>query len=585
MAVKYGSDLISDLLQEYEIPFAALNPGSSFRGLHDSLVNYGKNRPELIQCTHEEIAVQIAHGYSKATGKPMAAILHNLVGLLHGAMAIYYAYIDRAPVMILGATGPVEVARRRPYIDWIHTAAQQGDAIRDYVKWDYQPTGPSDVVASFARAYRIATSQPQGPTYLCYDAGYQEDEFDEAELNALIDPAMQAGSAQPTRFHGDPAALDHIADLLVNAKRPVLAASQVGRSHEAVAALIELAELLGAPVVEGGEGERMSFPTVHPLNALGLGGTVLPEADVVLALDVRHLNRKITSLNKVTRITESLLGKNCRVLEIGLGDLGIGSWSQEFGPVQSVELSVIADTSTAIPELVARVRARQSAEQSASAKERFEVQAARQREIRAGWKEEALRRMDEQPIATSSFVHEIGEAISGTDWVLTANTVHDWARRLWPIERPDQHPGGSLGTATQFGISLGVALAYRGTDRLVVDIQPDGDLLFDTGAMWTAAYHKIPLLTVMFNNRAYYNDWEHQILMAKTRGRDERMAYLGMEIDKPAPDFAGIARSFGWYAEGPIENSHDIRDAVRRAREIVLTEQRPALVDIVTQHQ
>src|ERR671934_430775 len=196
---KYGSDLIVDLLQRYEIPYVALNPGSSFRGLHDSLVNYGANKPEIILCPHEEIAVSIAHGYAKATGRPMAAAVHDVVGLLHAAMTIYYANVDRCPVLVLGATGPLDRTKRRPYIDWIHTALLNGNAVRDYTKWDDQPATVADFPASFGRAYRIATTEPCGPVYLCYDAGLQEQ-----KLERPIDVSEVAAGGGPPPPPGAP---------------------------------------------------------------------------------------------------------------------------------------------------------------------------------------------------------------------------------------------------------------------------------------------------------------------------------------------------------------------------------------------
>ena len=176
---KWQSDVIVDLIKRYKFPYITMNPGASFRGLHDSLVNYGNNDPPMLLCQHEEIAVQIAHGYAKASGKPMAVILHNLVGLLHATMAIYYAYIDRVPIFIMGATGPMDEGKRRPHIDWTHTALVQGNAVRDYVKWDYQPTAIEGVPESFARAYSIMTTEPQGPIYMCYDAALQETRADQ----------------------------------------------------------------------------------------------------------------------------------------------------------------------------------------------------------------------------------------------------------------------------------------------------------------------------------------------------------------------------------------------------------------------
>ena len=171
---RWQSDIIVDLIKQYDFPYIALNPGASYRGLHDSLVNYGENKPEMLLCNHEKIAVQIAHGYAKASGKPMIAIVHNVVGLLHAPMGIYYAYIDRSPVFIIGATGPMDEKLRRPFIDWIHTAFAQGDVVRGFTKWDYQPGSIHGVPDSFARAYSIMMSEPQGPVYMVYDSAMQE---------------------------------------------------------------------------------------------------------------------------------------------------------------------------------------------------------------------------------------------------------------------------------------------------------------------------------------------------------------------------------------------------------------------------
>ena len=174
------------------------------------------------------------------------------------------------------------------------------------------------------------------------------------------------------------------------------------------------------------------------------------------------------------------------------------------------------------------------------------------------------------------------DAIKGEDWVLTAGTLDEWARMLWDFDKPYRHPGKSLGTATQFGISLGVALAHRDKKRVVVDLQPDGDLMFDAGAMWVAAKHRIPLLVVMYNNRAYYNDWEHQIRMAKLRGTPVERAHIGMDMSDPDPDFASMAKSMGWYAEGPIDKPKDVAAALRRAIAKVKAGT-PALLDTITQ--
>jgi acetolactate synthase-1/2/3 large subunit len=572
---RYGSDVVVDLLKHFDIPFAALNPGASYRGLHDSLVNYGGNvMPEMILCQHEEIAVGMAHGFAKASHLPMAAIVHDVVGLLHSCMAIYYAYIDRAPILVLGATGPMNEAKRRPRIDWIHTANVQGNAVRDYTKWDDQPASVDGIPTSFARGYRVAMTEPQGPVYLCYDAQLQEDPLDRPI------PLPTDGSAKlPTRMAADPAALDHLTSLLLKAERPVILAEYVGRDFGAVTDLIRLAETLAIPVVD--VRARHNFPTTHPLNMTHTN--VLDDADLLLALDVRDLERPTTRLESATRRVESRLPADCVFAEIGFADLELSSWSMDYGRYQETQLSILADTSLAVPALVDLVseRVANDARKQASIASRRADISLRHASARARWQQEAREDWDATPMTTGRLALEVWDAIKDEDWVLTANTLRDWVTKLWDIDLPYRHPGEALGTATQIGISLGVALAHKGTGRLVVDIAPDGDLMFDAGALWVAAKHEIPMLVVMFNNRAYYNDWEHQIRMARVRGTPPERANIGMDMRGPAVHFAGLARSMGWYAEGPIEDGRQLGPALHRAIAQV-KEGKPALIDSIT---
>ncbi len=577
---RYGSDLIVDLMQRYDIPYVALNPGSTFRGLHDSLVNYGGNRPEIILCQHEKIAVQIAHGYAKATGRPMAAIAHDTVGLLHATNGIYYAYLDRAPIMLMGATGPMDTSRRRPNIDWIHTSILQSMPIRDYVKWDNQPFGSRDVVDSFARAYRVATQQPQGPVYLCYDVSFQEDELEEEFV--LPDPNKTGAG---TMFHADPAALDQLADWLVGARQPVLIAGYMGRHKPSFYTLVELAEATGAAVID--QRNRFNFPTDHPLNISGAQGPILREADVVIGLDVKDIFGSLNRVDMSNRTSSSILSSNAKVAEIGLRDVAISKWSEEFQQLMPVDLQVIADTASALPELLTRVRSRMANDPEAQARvrERTATIGRAHDEARKRWAEDAKKDWDASPMPTARLASEVSEAIKGQDYVLAgANAVVNWLLRLNSVDKPERFIGSALGTATQIGIGLGVALAYKGTGKLVVNIQPDGDLMFDAGALWTAAQSKIPMLVVMHNNHAYYNDWAHQIHIAEDRERPPENAWIGQAINDPAPDFAGLARSMGWYAEGPFESGEGVQEALQRAIKEVQAG-RPALVDTVTQFQ
>jgi acetolactate synthase-1/2/3 large subunit len=566
---RWASDVIVDLMHRYELPYAALNPGASYRGLHDSMVNYGENRPVMMLCQHEETAVQIAHGYAKASGKPMIAILHNLVGLLHANMAVYYAYADRAPVFIIGATGPMDETKRRPRIDWIHTALVQGEAVRAYTKWDYQPTVIDGVPESFARAYSVMMTEPRGPIYMCYDAWLQEQPL---EHEVALPP--EASSKVPSPLGPDPAALQRAADMLLAAKRPAIIAEYVGREPAGFHALVELAETLGAPVYD--VNARLNFPSRHPLN-LSLVKDVFREADLILCLDTRDWERPTTELVSTTREVNSLVPKGCKWIDIGFGDLELSSWAMDYQRMSHADLRILADTTLAIPALTRLLKGRVT-KNAAWTKTVADLRGKAHKQ----WQEEARQDWDASPITLPRLATEVWNAIKSEDWVLTAGTLDDWARQIWDFDRPYRHPGKSLGTATQIGISLGVALAHRDAKRLAVDLQPDGDLMFDAGALWVAAKHRIPLLVVMYNNRAYYNDWEHQIRMAKLRGTPVERAHIGMDMVDPAPDFASMAKSMGWYAEGPIERPADVAPALKRAIERVKAGQ-PALLDTITQ--
>ena len=575
-ASRWASDIIVDLLHAFDLPYAALNPGASFRGLHDSIVNYGGNRPAMVLCQHEETAVQIAHGYAKASGRPIVAILHNLVGLLHANMAIYYAYIDRAPVFIIGATGPMDETRRRPRIDWIHTAQDQGDAVRAYTKWDYQPHVIDGAPEAFARGYSVMMTEPRGPIYMCYDAWLQEQRIDH-------DVAMPpAGAARvPTRIAPEPTALVTAADLIAAAARPVIIAEYVGREPEGFHALVALAETGGIPVYD--VDSRLNFPTRHPLN-MSYAKDIFRDADLVVCLDTRDWERPTTELVSTTRDITSVVPPDAKWIDIGFGDLELSSWALDYQRLHHADLRILADTTIAIPALTRLLEARVADDAALRARiaARTSDTAGRSQRLREGWARDAAVDWDASPITLPRLASDVWHAIKDEDWVLSAGTLERWTRKLWDFDRPYRHPGRSLGTATQFGISIGVALAHREEKRLVVDMQPDGDLMYDAGAMWVVAKHRIPMLVVMYNNRAYYNDWEHQIRMAKLRGTPVERAHIGMDLDDPPLDFAAMARSMGWYAEGPLESPERLAAALKRAIARVKAGQ-PALLDTITQ--
>jgi acetolactate synthase-1/2/3 large subunit len=573
----YGSDVMVDAMRAMGFRYVALNPGSSFRGLHDSLVNYGDNEIEMIECPHEKVAVALAHGYAKTTGEPMAVILHNVVGLLQGTMGMYYAYIDRVPVVVFGGSGPAAYDRRRPNIDWIHGANVQGNAVRDYTKWDYEPRSLESVGEAVARGYRIAASEPAGPVYIALDAGLQEQPLDEQIALPDFDRLQVPAAIGP-----DPAALRRLAEELTAAERPVVIPGYAGRDPQSFHDLVALAELLAAGVDD--TGIRLNFPNKHSLCVTGT--KALEEADCLLFLDVKDMGKPTQVLDSTTRSIRSRLASGCWVLDLGFNDVNLSSWSEDYTALLPTDVQVTADTSVALPMLLELCRglvSQEPAERAGRRTARREELAALHASTWEGWRSKAAELADESPVSTARLSAEVWEVIKDTDWVLTAGTASEWAKRTWDFDQPYRHPGRQLGTATQISISLGVALAHKGTGRLVVDLQPDGDLMFDAGALWVASYYRIPMLVVMFNNRAYYNDWEHQERLARQRGTPIERAHIGMEIDNPAPDFAALARSFGWEGEGPISDPSEVRAAVQRMADHVQRTGMPALVDVVCQ--
>jgi thiamine pyrophosphate-dependent acetolactate synthase large subunit-like protein len=325
---------------------------------------------------------------------------------------------------------------------------------------------------------------------------------------------------------------------------------------------------------------RLNFPSRHPLN-VSMVKDVFRDADLVLCLDTRDWERATTELVSTTREVTSIVPAGCKWIDIGFGDLEISSWAMDYQRLAHADLRIMADTTLAIPALTALLKPRISKDSvTARASEIDRIRKA----AHARWEALAREDWDASPITLPRLATEVWTAIKGEDWVLTAGTLDEWARKIWDFDRPYRHPGKSLGTATQIGISLGVALAHRDAKRLVVDLQPDGDLMFDAGALWVAAKHRIPMLVVMYNNRAYYNDWEHQIRMAKLRGTPLERAHIGMDLDDPAPDFAAMAKAMGWYAEGPIDKPGEIAAALKRAIAKVTSGQ-PALLDTLTQRR
>ena len=529
----WGSDVIAHMLREFGIEHIALNPGASYRGFHDSLVNYLGNRdPAMLIAMHEEHAVAIAHGYAKVTDRPMAVAVHSNVGLMHATMAIFNAWCDRAPMLILGATGPVDAAQRRPWIEWIHTAKDQGALIRNYVKWDDQPASPAAAVESMLRAWQITRAVPRGPVYVCLDVGLQEMALDEPPK--IPDLARFNPAAAPAPA---PEALHRAAELLAKAERPLILAGRATRDPQGWADRIRLAEMLGARVLTDLK-TGAAFPTDHPLHPLppikrpsARASALIAEADVILGLEWIDPAGTFKLATGKTECAATFI--NC-----SMDSYLHNGWSMDHHILPAVDLPLSCPPETAVPLLIDAIEARGGAKQSAW--QPVPPVAAEDRDNSAG------AAIDYPDIADS-----LDAALGSRPATITGLPLG------WPgYARHFRHPldflggDGGAGIGAGPGIAVGAALALRGGDRVPVAILGDGDTLMGISALWTAAKYRIPLLVIVANNRSYFNDELHQERVAITRGRPTENRWIGQRLEDPIPDIAALARGFGWQAEG-----------------------------------
>ncbi|HET9880734.1 MAG TPA: thiamine pyrophosphate-dependent enzyme [Candidatus Binatia bacterium] len=575
---QYGSDLMVEVLRELGIKYIALNPGASYRGLHDSMVNFEAGKgPEIIMCTHEEIAVALANGYARVTGDIMATGLHNVVGLQHASMAIFNAWCDRTPILNLGGGGPQNATHRRS-TDWVHTALVQGNAVRDYVKYDDQPNSVDAIPESFLRAYRIAMTEPRGPVYICLDTDVQEEKISKP----MVVPHAQL-FRPPSGPTANPESLRQASRLLAEAQWPVIVAGELGRNPKALPPLLDIAEELGAAVIDS-DG-RYAFPSTHPLNLTNAREDALRDADVVLALDVPSLGVPLGPSVRERGNFAPVISPSCKVVHMTLLDLERQSWVSDAMWLLPVHVPIAADTAVALPQLLEQLRERiqnnaESARQVRARRAKVETIYNQARKKSQEWIEKTW---DEKPISQARFFGEINKRMQGKAWALVSAHGRRW-REVIEVTEPAHGIGGGRGGGVGYGLpsSIGAALGHKESGRLCVSIIGDGDFLMTSNALWTAAKYQIPLLVLVMNNRSYYNDEEHQERMAKWRQRPVENKGIGIRIEDPAPDLAAISRALSVDAFGPITEPDQLGSTLDKAIAIV-EGGKPTVVDIITQ--
>jgi thiamine pyrophosphate-dependent acetolactate synthase large subunit-like protein len=572
-----------DVIKSLGIEYCAANPGTSFRGLHESVINYGNNKdPEFLTCLHEESSVAMAHGYAKIEGKPMMVMAHGTVGLQHASMAIYNCYADRVPLyIILGNL--LDINYRRGSADWYHSVQDAAAMVRDYVKWDDAPVTLSHFAESAVRAYSIAMTPPFEPVVIVADGTLQEEPI--TEKNLRIPKLVMSAPPQ-----GDTGAVNEAAKLLVAAENPVIVAGRLARTPKGIDLLVELADLLQARVQD--QRLRMNFPSRHPLYAPPLGDpitTSVADADVVLGLEAQELwtiTHKMTPLNRFGMESQSTMKPGAKLISISAIALNHKSNYQDFGRYVEADLSITGDAEATLPELIEAVKRlitpdRRRALEQRGAKIAEANQKLHQRNIEmaaVGW--------DASPVSTARMAAELWAQVKNEDWSLVSNDRYPsyWATRLWDFKKPYHYIGaqGAAGIGYGAPAAVGAALANRKHGRLTVNIQPDGDINYAPGVLWTAVHHKIPLLSIMHNNRAYHQERMYIQMVANKRDRGVDRADIGTAFNEPFINYAKMAETYGMYSEGPISDPKDLGPAIRRGIARVKAGE-PALIDVVTQ--
>src|SRR5947208_12599435 len=423
-----GSDFMVDVIKTLDIKYVPSNCASSYRGIHESVINYGRNQmPEFLTCTHEESGVGMAHGYFKAAGKPLMTLCHGTVGLQHASMAVYNAWCDRVPVVIVGGND-LDAAHRPPGVPTFHSAQDINALVRDFTKWDDTPVSLQHFAQSFVRAFKIAMTPPCGPVAISLDAGLQQEPIRNNGERLSIPRYVPTSPPQ-----GDSGAVKEAAQLLANAQNPVIVADRVARSENGVRLLVQLAELLQAQVID--QGGRMNFPKTHYLSR---PPTVVSNADVILGLELADfwatVNAWTDNGEHGIGVNSTMIKPDTKLISINSSELLTKANYQDFQRFQPVDVAMAADAEATLPALIEAVKTAIPADRKSAIEKRGEAARKAYAEQRERTKQAAALAWDASPVSTARLVMETWAQIKDLDWSLvTSGNVSNWPSRLWPM--------------------------------------------------------------------------------------------------------------------------------------------------------
>jgi acetolactate synthase-1/2/3 large subunit len=570
-----GGDYMVDVLNSLGIEYLAINCASSYRGLHEAVINHGGNKPEIITCVHEDIAAHIGQGYAKMEGKPMAMACHGVVGLQHATMGIYNTWCDRVPLLVMGGN-IMEADKRAPGAEWVHSGVDIGALVREFTKWDDQPASLTHFGESAVRGYKIATTPPMGPVFLALDQELQENPIRDAETLRVpkYEPVVPP--------QGDAAALAEAAKMLVEAKNPLIICDRLARTPAGMTNLVALAETLQCGVIDNNG--RMNFPSRHPLNQ-SFRRALIGQADVILAIEMNDLWGTLTHFrDRIVRTSHPATKPGAKIITLGVRDLFTKSNYQDFGRWQDVDLDIAGDGEISLPVLTEAVKRLINDGNKAAFAERGEKLAKAHLAMVEQSKIDATIAWDASPITTARMCAEVYNQIKEEDWSVVGTSIRlSWMHRLWDFKKPHQWNGVSGGAGVGYNLpaSIGAALANKKHGRFTLAFGGDGDFMFSPGAVWTAAHHQIPILYIIQNNRAYHQEYMYLVAMAARHGRNVEKMDIGTTIKDPNINYAEVSRGLGAHGEGPITDPKDLAPALKRAIAAVKAGG-PAVVDVVT---
>jgi thiamine pyrophosphate-dependent acetolactate synthase large subunit-like protein len=518
-------------------------------------------------------------------------LCHGTVGLMHATMSIYNAWADRVPVIVVGGND-LDAARRPPGVPTYHSAQDINAMVRDITKWDDNPVSLQHFAQSFVRAYKMSMTPPYEPVMIALDGGLQEEPMNDHGGNLYIPKYVR-----PAPPHADTAALREAAKLLVNAENPVIVVDRTARSQNGVNLLVQLAELIQAPVVD--QSNRMNFPNTHYLNQSG--GSAQPlirNADLIMGLEVSDFWNTVNlfidnGIDNGLGTRQSRVKPGTKLITISSAELNQKSNYQDFQRFQSVDISMVGDAEASLPYLIEAVKSAIPGDRKAAYEKRGEAFKKAWQQARERSKQAAAVGWDANPISIPRLCVELWAQIKDLDYSLVASRpgVGSWPNQVFKMDRHYHWLGGSGGGGVGYGLpaSIGAAHANRAFGRFSVALQGDGDMMFAPGALWTAARHKIPLLSVLHNNKGYHQEVMHVQRMSNRRNRVANlgttikdMGPVGTRIENPDINYAKLAESMGWWASPPISDPSELAPVLKKAVDVVKSGQ-PALVDVVAQ--